>query len=276
MAYFVRKESARFNKETKAPYRLSRSRIDTFFKCPRCFWLEERFGVKKPDSYPLTLNIAVDALLKKEFDMHRMAHTPHPIMASYGIDAVPFEHENMDVWRHNFSGVEHVHTPTNLAIFGAVDDIWIDGSKKLHVVDYKATSKAAAPTLDGDLGAQYKRQMEVYQWLLRQNRFKVSDTGYFVYVNGKKNVETFGGKLEFDVSVLPCEGDASWIEPILLKIQQCLVQDEIPKQGAACEYCPYREAAGKTLLAAAKSAKKDTKEKRSSQNNDTSTTNTLF
>jgi len=245
--YFVRKESMWFKPGSDAPYRLSRTRIDNYVKCKRCFWLEERFGVKKPDSFPLTLNIAVDALLKKEFDVYRAAGTKHPMMETYHIDAIPFAHEKMDEWRHNFTGVQTIHKPTNFSVFGAVDDIWINPQHELIVVDYKATSKETAPTLDGDLGAQYRRQMEVYQWLLRQNGFPVSDIGYFVYVNGRKDVEAFDGKLEFTVHVLPCVGDSLWIDPILLEIKELLMSDTIPPSSDICEHCPYREAAGKTL-----------------------------
>ncbi len=246
-AYAIRKKELCFDPSSAKPYKLSRTRIDNFTKCRRCFWLEERHGVKKPDSFPLTLNIAVDALLKKEFDYHRAHKTPHPMMEQYGIDAVPFDHERMDSWRHNFTGVQHVHEPTNLLIFGAVDDIWIGKNDKLHVVDYKATAKADTPTLDGDLGAQYKRQMEVYQWLLRQNDFDVSDIGYFFYVNGRKDAESFDGKLEFEVTVLPCEGDSAWIEPTLREIKKTLMDEAPPEPGERCDYCPYRAAAGKAL-----------------------------
>lgn len=247
LMYIMRKKGL-FDSFSQEPYRLSRTRIDNFHKCRRCFWIEERFGIKKPDTYPLTLNIAVDALLKKEFDAYRADGSPHPLMLKYGIDAVPFKHDDMEKWRHNFTGVTYVHAPTNLHIFGAVDDVWQSGNGELIVVDYKATAKASTPTLDGDLGAQYKRQMEVYQWLLRQNGFSVSPTGYFVYVNGKKDAAGFDGKLEFDVMLLPCEGDDSWIEPALVEIKETLMSDAIPESGNACEYCPYREAAGKKLL----------------------------
>lgn len=248
--YSVRKESMRFRKGSAAPYKLSRTRIDNFLKCRRCFWLEECHGVKKPDSFPLTLNIAVDALLKKEFDTHRLAGTSHPLMNAYGIEAKPFSHQKMEEWRHNFTGVTHLYEPLNLHIFGAVDDIWVDEQDNLMVVDYKATSKESAPTLEGGLGAQYKRQMEVYQWLLRQNGFEVSDTGYFVYVNGKKDREAFDAKLEFDVSILPCIGNASWVEPTLHLAKTCLQSEQIPPSGENCEHCPYREAAGRALYIA--------------------------
>jgi hypothetical protein len=79
----------------------------------------------------------------------------------------------------------------------------------LIVVDYKATSSENKPTLDAEYRQGYKRQMEVYQWLVRQNGFKVSNTGYFVYANGRKDLKAFDGKLEFDVDLLDYEGDDS-------------------------------------------------------------------
>ncbi len=75
------------------------------------------------------------------------------------------------------------------------------------VVDYKATSSEEKPTLDAEYRQSYKRQMEVYQWLLRQNGYKVSNTGYFVYANGRKDLAAFDGKLEFDVDLLSYTGE---------------------------------------------------------------------
>ena len=46
----------------------------------------------------------------------------------------------------------------------------------LIVVDYKATSKNSEVNLDAEWQIGYKRQMEFYQYLLRNNGFKVSDT----------------------------------------------------------------------------------------------------
>lgn len=243
-----------FDPKSEQPFKISRSKIDAFIKCPRCMYLDVRCGVKQPDSYPLTLNIAVDALLKKEFDTHRVAQTAHPYMKAYGIDAVPFEHPKMEEWRHNFTGVQYVDPETNFIVFGAVDDIWVNPAGELIVVDYKATAKASEPSLDGDLGDQYRRQMEVYQWLLRKNEFKVSPVGYFVYVNGDKDKEAFDKKLEFKVSVLPCEGDPAWVSPTLLKIKEALMSERLPESGEACQYCPYRLAAARIEQEPAKKA----------------------
>lgn len=234
-----------FNPRQAEPYRLSRSKIDLFFECPRCFYLDVRRGVGRPPGYPFSLNSAVDKLLKKEFDIHRAGKTAHPLMKAYSVDAVPFEHEMINEWRENFKGVQYLHPQTNLLITGAVDDIWVNPANELLVVDYKSTSKTGEVNLDADWQAGYKRQMEVYQWLLRRNGFKVSNTGYFVYCNGDTDKEAFDGKLEFDVKIIPYTGNDEWIEKTILQARQCLTEDQIPSAGADCDYCRYLEAVKK-------------------------------
>ena len=80
----------------KAPYKLSRSKIELFIQCPRCFWLDARMRIKRPNGPPFSLNNAVDELLKKEFDVYRKAAKPHPIMLDNQIKAVPFQHDDLD------------------------------------------------------------------------------------------------------------------------------------------------------------------------------------
>ena len=225
------------------PFKLSRSRIENFIRCPRCFYLDRRLGVDQPPGFPFNLNSAVDALFKKEFDVHRMQQTAHPLMKAYGIDAIPYEHEDIDKWRENFVGVQHIHEPTNLLITGAVDDVWQTPAGDLIVVDYKSTAKNGEVNIDAEWQNGYKRQLEIYQWLLRGNEFTVSDTGYFVYANGQTDREAFDGKLEFDVKVIPYTGDASWVDDVLQRIHECLNGDTIPQSAPSCEYCAYRRVA---------------------------------
>ncbi len=236
-----------FNPSSKEPFKVSRSKIDFFLECPRCFYLDRRLGTSRPPGFPFSLNAAVDTLLKKEFDIHRKTKTPHPLMKTYGINAVPFDHEKLPEWRDNFKGVECHHAPTNFIVSGAVDDIWVTPEQELIVVDYKATSKNGEINIDAQWQKGYKRQMEMYQWLLRKNQFKVSDTGYFVYVNGKTDRKAFDGKLEFDVTVIPYTGTDSWIEKTLESAHACLMSDRIPPADKDCDWCGYREAAG-TLI----------------------------
>src|SRR3954467_15783421 len=112
-------------------WKLSRSKIDLFMECPRCFYFDNKLGVARPRGPAFTLNIAVDALLKKEFDVHRAAATRHPLCDTYGIDAVPFPHKDINTWRENFEGLEYYHEPTGFMISGAVDDVWVNPAGEL-------------------------------------------------------------------------------------------------------------------------------------------------
>lgn len=236
-----------YNKKATAPFRVSRSKIELFKQCQRCFWLEMVKGIKRPDSPPFNINKAIDELFKKEFDVHREAKTPHPIMLEYKVEAVPFAHADMDQWRHNFTGVQFEHKESNLLVFGAVDDVWVNPNDELIVVDYKATAKNREVSIDSDWQIAYKRQMEVYQWLLRHNEFKVNSTGYFVYTNGRFDLDGFNDHLEFVTKLIPYTGDDSWIEQTLLDMKACLNADEMPPVGTAamggeCDFCAYARA----------------------------------
>src|SRR6056297_4063493 len=77
-------------------WRLSRSKIDLFLECPRCFYLDNKLGVKRPPGYPFALNSAVDTLLKKEFDILREKGETHELIDRYGVDARPVQHDELD------------------------------------------------------------------------------------------------------------------------------------------------------------------------------------
>src|SRR3972149_1260953 len=204
-------------------FRLSRGNIDNFIKCPRCFYFDRRLGVAQPPGYPFSLNSAVDKLLKKEFDTHRAKGTKHPLMEHYGIDAIPLAHEKIDEWRDSMrAGITYRVDGTNLIITGGVDDMWVNPQGEYIVVDYKATSKEEEVNLDADWQIGYKRKMEIYQWLFKENGFKVAKVGYFVYCNGRTDAEAFDGKLEFDIKVIGYEGDTGWVEGVIKEAVGCL------------------------------------------------------
>ena len=189
------------------------------------------------------INKAIDELFKKEFDSYRVKKQPHPMMTENGISAIPFEHADLNKWRHNFTGVSTLNEATNLYIFGAIDDVWIDDDGKLIVVDYKATSKSTEVSLDANWQMSYKRQMEIYQWLLRQNQLEVSDRGYFVYTNARLDADGFYDKLEFKTKVIPYDGNSKWVDKTILDLKKCL-DGEMPAVGKAamggdCDFCSY-------------------------------------
>ena len=238
-----------FDPDSPGLFKVSRSKIELFIDCPRCFYLDRRLGVGRPRGFPFNLNSAVDTLLKKEFDQYREKNEPHPLITQNGIDAIPYQIETLNTWRTNFTGIQYHHVPTNLLIFGAIDDLWINSAKEMIVVDYKATSKKEKiDRLNDTWHITYKRQMEIYQWLIANNGYAVSKTGYFVYCNGITDKEEFNSLLEFEVNVIPYEGDSSWVEKTIMKLHECLKANNIPPNTERCEYCGYRDAASDVIL----------------------------
>ncbi|MBI4118562.1 MAG: PD-(D/E)XK nuclease family protein [Parcubacteria group bacterium] len=253
--YNAKRKSGFYTPGSNEPFKLSRSKIDLFIECPRCFYVDRRLGVGRPPGFPFNLNSAVDALLKKEFDTHRKRSEPHPLMSTYNIDAVPMAHDNIEIWRDVFKGIAYYHKPTNFHVYGAIDDVWVNPKGELHIVDYKATSKDAEVTLDAEWQMGYKRQMEIYQWLFRQNDFKVSKTGYFVYANAGRDKAAFDGVLEFKVTIIPYIGSSDWVDRTLKDAKETLDADAIPDASPECDYCAYRNAAVEVIRGA--NAKKE-------------------
>ena len=237
-----------YSPESDKPFKLSRSKVDNFVSCRRCFYIDRRLGVGQPPGFPFNINSAVDELLKKEFDQYRAEGKPHPYMKNVDRNLIPYRHEKLDEWRENFKGVQFLHEETNFLLTGAVDDLWFDlDSEEVVVVDYKATSKNSDVTIDADWQQGYRRQMDFYQWLLRKNNLKVSDVGYFVYCNGDKQQPAFDNKVHFDVSVLEYKGDDSWIEDTLVDIKKLLDQNSVPDYTEICDYCNYIKDTGSVV-----------------------------
>ncbi len=229
-----------FDPASTKPYRISRSGLELFHDCPRCFYYDKRLGQARPPGFPFNLNSAVDTLLKREFDAFRNQGKPHPLMKKAGIKAVPFAHPDLEKWRTNFTGVQALHRPTNMLVTGAVDDLWENSDGELIVVDYKATAKAAEITeLNEKWHSGYKRQIEIYQWLLRQNGFAVSSTAYWVYANGDTAAERFEETLRFRMTVIPYDGSDDWVEDHIEAAKKCLLRGNPPPASDECPYCDF-------------------------------------
>lgn len=213
--------------------KLSRTKIELSIECPRCFWLDMRSKIGRPPGFPFTINNAIDFLLKREFDKHREDGTAHAIIKENKINAIPYKCAEMDLWRHNFTGVQFEHKKTDFLVYGAVDDIWVNPDGELMVVDYKATGSAEHHIYD-----QYRRQMEIYQWLLKSRGLKVSSTGYFVFARVNKDDGFADRKLSFNIFVEPLGGDSSWVEEAVLRARK-IYDGEMPPAGEGCDHCIY-------------------------------------
>lgn len=256
-AMYYQRTKGLFSPSSKEPFKISRSKIELFQQCPRCFYMDCRLGLGRPNTPPYTLNSAVDSLLKNEFDILRKNGEKHELVKKYEIDAVPLQNENLSQWRGEvtaYEGALVVDEKSNLLINGLVDDLWQNSDGEIVVVDYKATSTTKEISLEDEYKQSYKRQIEIYQWIFRKLGFTVSNTGYFVFANAQKNLAKFDGKLEFEMTIVPYLGNDSWVPMTLLEIKEYLMSPSIPSPSGDCEYCAYKQ---KSILAARQMSEKN-------------------
>ncbi len=222
--------------------KLSRSAVEQYLNCKRCFVLTYKYKVRL-NMLPFTLNIAVDNLCKNEFDQYRKKQKPHPLFIKHNIDAVPFKHPDMDRWRNNFQGISYIDPDINVNFYGAVDDVWEKPDGELILSDVKTTSKNKFDWEDVwnrfDYPKSYKRQLEMYQWLFRKNGFKVSNTAYLLYYNGLKNESMFNQVLKFESHLIKIECNDAWVSQVLIEATNLLKAEEYPKGSISCDTCSY-------------------------------------
>jgi len=217
---------------------LSRSKIELFIDCPRCFHAEVALGLPRVPSLPFTLNMAVDQLFKNEFDHYRNIAEAHPLFATVGLDAIPYRHPEFNTWRTNAKGVRWTDPKTGWSLQGAVDDLWQGADGRLYVADYKATSKLSDITVES-LHPSYRRQAEVYQFLLRRQDLVVSDTAWFVYANGIKTADRFDNHLRFSTVLVPHVGNDDWVLETFRRAVEVASSAASPSAQPGCPWCEF-------------------------------------
>ena len=246
-----------YNPENHEAYELSRSRIENFVKCPACFYLTQVKGIKFPSIPGFNINEATDVLLKRDFDKFRGTKTTHDFLINLGMEhLIPYEHPEFEFWTQSMhfgaqGRMHYVHEASNLKVGGGLDDVWFNTkTEQLHIVDYKSTSQKTESieiTLEDKWKAAYKRQMDLYVWVMQKKGFDVSSTGYFLYCDGDRFsdysfLNEKDASMKFKMNLLSYEVDLSWIEPTLMKIQECLHKSKCPRHNLECEYGQFLDA----------------------------------
>lgn len=224
--------------ENQKPIKLSRSSVDLFLDCQKCFYLKIKHRLPRPNSPKVSLNLKVDELLKKEFDTFRSNQSQHPIMQTISGEVFPYSHPDLEKWRHNFTGIQYKHKNLNFLLYGSVDDLWFSRkTNQVIVVDYKATSSQYPPSklrLN-----QYSQQLGFYNWLLKKNNIPTHDTNYILLANAHTPSTSFDNTLRFNSTLIPIPNSIDWIEPVLTDINNCLSELNPPNSNPDCKFCKY-------------------------------------
>lgn len=222
--------------QTSKPLKISRANLQLMKECPRCFWMYKHKGIGRPQGYPYTLSIAVDQLLKAEFDGYREKGIMHPVLANHdGLAEAKLypDHEQLTKWRNNFEGLKYHDTGLDATLFGAVDDMLEFNDGSLAVIDYKSSGAKEISVYD-----DYQTQMDVYTYILEQLGLKTARKAYFVFYQVDKT-NGFNGRLPFIGQIREVATNPDYVHGLFAEAVRLARSDTPPPSHSECQYCTW-------------------------------------
>jgi len=206
---------------------ISRSKIDLFISCPLCFWLDYKFDLKRPEEdYNKRGKIGqkYDPILKREFDSYRIAgKLPEIIPNAFTLFK---DFNKLKLWRNRGVRIKH---ESGFIIYGKIDDLLLDSSGYLIPFDFKTTLSK-----NFQIHESYRRQLEIYGYLLKKSGENVSNTGALYVVNIDLENNSYNRsfhivpELQFDV-----------YDYIIEKLIKVINEDKPPEPSENCQFCDW-------------------------------------
>lgn len=161
--------------KNKEEIKISRSKIELFMECPRCFWLEEKHNIKRPEKFTSAhIGNKYDSILKKYFDYHRENNLTPKDLEDLDFKLYP-DIEKLKIWRNK--GIKYFHPEHKIIYYGKIDDLLISKEGCLVPFDFKTTLSKEFK-IDG-----YRQQLEIYGYLLKKNGEAVLNQGVLYFIN---------------------------------------------------------------------------------------------
>ena len=221
------------------PFKLSRTKIDLFFECRRCFFFDQKFGIKRPHGTPLVLSNRIVDDFKKELNICRVEKNIHSKVKELNKNLIPISHNKLEEWKSSFKGASFLDDSTNLLVVGIIDDIWLDRStNKNHSVIIKSNSKKNQMSYE-NIWPGYWRQLSLYSYLLSKNLLPMSSTGILVFINTPTSMGQMENRKNFNLNIFEKILDFDWIQPTIKEISKTLNKETPPESSKKCKYCNY-------------------------------------
>jgi len=207
--------------------KLSPNSLNLYRECPRCFWLQFNKGIHRPRGIFPSLPGGMDGILKTYFDEYRgTGHLP-PIVEG------KLEGQLMNPLAKSLM---YKDTDLQVILFGKLDEALDFGDGTYAVVDHKTRGYAPKE----EIIEAYQLQMDVYDFLMRQNNLMTKNVAYLIYyypTTGQLH-ENF----PFEVVVKSITTNPERARQVFEDAVNLLRSDEIPHASKTCEYCGWAKA----------------------------------
>ncbi len=216
-------------------YKLSPSRMNLFFECPRCFWLRVKKGIERPSGPFPSLPSGVDERIKNHFDRYRAnGGLPPELEEVNGELELLKDQEFLEKARSWRTEPKWHDNETGAVLRGGVDDLLKSG-EKIVVLDYK--TRGYPPKGNNGAPHYYRRQVNLYNLILRENGYETADYGLILYYYPDRILEN--GDFLFHNEIRKTEVDAGKARKLVRDAVETL-EGEIPEHSEDCDYSEWK------------------------------------
>lgn len=219
---------------------LSPSTLSLFKECPRCFWLQLKAGVHRPQGIFPSLPGGMDGVIKTYFDQFRGTKEGLPPELRGKVDGKLLDDQALlNGWRVRTGGLRYFDKKLNTKLMGLLDDCLVDspstssGNKFYIPLDYK--TRGYAPK--DDSSQFYQHQLDIYEWLLQENGYKTGGVGFLVYYHPIAVRQD--GIVQFEVTPKRMETSPANARTLFEEAAKLLQGDKAPKAHSACTFCSW-------------------------------------
>lgn len=206
--------------------KLSPSSLNLFLECPRCFWLYLNKGLKRPSIPVATITTGLDKVVKEYFNLYRPKGILPPLLEGKVAGSLMRNFPNKG-W------LEFTDTKIGARLGGYLDECLDLGNNLYAALDHKTRGSKPENTHPA-----HQFQMDIYTFLLEQNRFPTKRIAYLVYYIPKSVVSE--KNLEFEIVVSQVKTDPERAEEVFYAALN-LLQKPIPLINNYCDFCKWTE-----------------------------------
>ena len=219
--------------------RLSKSALENFRRCARCFWLEKTQDIKQPQGIRAGVPMGIDRVLRGHYDAHRAASTVPPELAGHIPGGLyPEDRISMKDLRNWRKGLAVVVEGFELST--ALDDLLYSPATGLYnMIDYKSKAKL---TDEEDTRKYYQTQADAYDLALNANGYKTDGRAFFAYYSpARVGSSAPSNEVDFrwNAQIVVITADHARVKAMLVRAGRCLEARTAPEPSPTCEQCNY-------------------------------------
>jgi hypothetical protein len=203
---------------------LSHSGIEGMRRCPRCFWLQYKKGIRQPEGIVSRLANRFDKVIKNYFDIYREIGELPPMV----------EGQIEGKLEKPFTEIYFYHHDDKYGFYGKLDDCLVTQEEKYTPIDFKTSS---SDPREKEILSAYQSQLDAYSFLLEANKKKTAGIGHLIYFYPQDSKELHDG-FPMLVFVQTLKTNPENAKRDLLEAIEFLEKD-IPAPSKDCPFCGW-------------------------------------